>query len=326
MHDALSLTLGLRHQSEKQLDEGGLFFAPRPPRTTKDGKITWKLGADLHYAENHLLYGLISTGWKNGGANGGGLLLPERFEPEELTAIELGVRNRLLDGRVHFNAAVFHYDHRHLQFTYEDPAPFSGGTWTIPKLEEYGLEAEFSWRMGENWQLDGMLAIQDGRVKSDVFALDVEDFRAALRSFQLGLFTPGAVQERLRMGGANNLRGNKPPKLPALLARLALTHAHRFADGALLRSRLEHVHRGAFQARVFNHPTVDAVPAYSIVNAHFSYDWAGWPLRLSLSLTNLLDRDGVNNVFTNPYGLWTTSEEFIPPRELLVSVRFRLNP
>ena len=326
VHDALSLTVGLRYQNEKQLDEGGLFFAARPPRTTKDGKITWKLGADLHYAENHLLYGLISTGWKNGGANGGGLLLPERFEPEELTAIELGARSRLLDGRVHFNAAIFRYDHRHLQFTYEDPAPFSGGTWTIPKLEEYGLEAEFSWRMGEDWQLDGMLAVQDGRVKSDVFALDVEDFRTALRSFQLGLFTPGAVQERIRMGRANNLRGNKPPKLPALLARLALTHAHRFADGARLNSRLEYVHRGAFQARVFNHPAVDPVPAYGIVNAHFSYDWADWPLGLSFILTNLLDRDGVNNVFTNPYGLWTTSEEFIPPRELLVSVRFRLNP
>ena len=326
LNEALSLTAGLRYQNERQLDEGGVFFAPRPPRATKDSKITWKLGADLQLAEHLLLYGLISTGWKNGGANGGGLLLPQRFEPEQVTAFELGIRNSLFDGRLRLNATAFYYDHRHLQFTYEDPAPFSGGTWTIPKLEEYGLEAEFSWRLGENWQLDGMLAVQDGRVKSDVFALDVEDFRARLRSFQLGLFTPGALEERIRMGSANNLKGNKPPKLPDLLARLALSNARQFAAGGLLTSRLEYVHRGEFQARAFNHPAVDRVPAYGLVNLHFSYDWPARPLRLSLGLTNLFDRDGVNNLFTNPYGLWTTSEELIPPREMFASLRLWLNP
>jgi iron complex outermembrane receptor protein len=242
-----------------------------------------------------------------------------------VTAYEVGTRNTFLDGRVRLNVTAFYYDHEHLQFTYEDPAPFAGGTGTIPKTEEYGIESELSWLVADGWQLDGMLAWQDGKVKSDVFAIDVEDFRAATRLFQLGLFTSGAVDERIRMNNANNLNGNKPPKLVDLMARVALTNTHTFSDGSELSSRVEYVHRGDFQARIFNHPRVDSVPSYDLVNLYFAYDVGNMPISLNLSVTNIFDKNGVNNVFTNPYGLWTTSREYIPPREVIGSVRYSWN-
>ena len=322
LNDTFSITAGLRYQDEDQFDEGGAFFSTRPDRTTKASKVTWKVGVDVNLTEDNLIYGLVSTGWKNGGSQGGGLILPTQFQPEEVTAFELGARNTFLDGRVRLNVTAFYYDHEHLQFTYEDPAPFAGGTGTIPKSEEYGIETEFNWLIADNWQLDGMLAWQDGKVKSDVFALDVQDFRTALVPFQLGLFTSGAVEERTRMANANNLKGNTPPKLVELMARLALSNSHTFANGSTLASRLEYVHRGEFQARIFNHPMVDTVPSYDAVNLHFNYDPADMPWSFTLSLSNLFDKDGANNVFTNPYGLWTTSEELIPPREVIASVKY----
>ena len=324
LNDRVSLTAGLRYQDEDQTDESTQFFGVFGSRRseTNDSKVTWRAGVDVRLSENSLAYGLISTGWKNGGAGSGGTILPTQFEPEEVTAFEVGTRNTFNDRRGRFNVTAFYYDHQHLQFTYEDPEPFAGGTWTIPKVEEYGIETEFSWLPADNWQLDGMLAWQDGKVKSDVFALDVEDFRAALVPFRLGLFTPGAVETRTEMNNANNLRGNKPPKLVELMVRLALSNTHTFGNGSTLASRLEYVHRGKFQARIFNHPRVDRVPSYDIVNLHFDYGFAEVPLHFTLSLTNLFDRNGVNNVFTNPYGLWTTSEELIPPREVIASVRY----
>ena len=323
LNDTLAVTAGLRYQDEDQLDEGGAFFGTRPDRTTRDSKLTWKVGVDMNLSAGTLVYALVSTGWKNGGTSGGGIFLPTQFEPEEVTAFEAGTRSTLAGGRLRLNVTAFYYDHEHLQFTYEDPQPFAGGTWTIPKLEEYGIEAEFNWLLADGWQLDGMLGWQDGKVKSDVLALDVQDFLTALVPFQLGLFTPGAVETRIMMNNANNLKGNKPPKLVDLTARLALSGSHAFGDGSTLTSRLEYVHRGEFQARVFNHPAVDTVPGYDIVNLHFSYDLAETPLSFSLGLTNLFDRHGVNNVFTNPYGLWTTSEELIPPREVIATVTYR---
>ena len=124
------------------------------------------------------------------------------------------------------------------------------------------------------------------------------------------------------MANANNLKGNTPPKLVELMARLALSNSHTFANGSTLASRLEYVHRGEFQARIFNHPMVDTVPSYDLINLHFNYDPADMPWSFTLSLTNLFDKDGANNVFTNPYGLWTTSEELIPPREVIASVKY----
>ena len=327
VNDMFAVTAGVRYQDEDQLDETSQFFGifGDGRRETNDSKVTWKAGLDVHLTEDNLIYGLVSTGWKNGGSGSPGIFKPDRFKPEEVTAYEIGTRNTFLDGRVRLNVTAFYYDHEHLQFTYEDPAPFAGGTWTIPETEEYGIESEMSWLLAEGWQLDGMLAWQDGKVKSDRFALDVEDFRAATRLFQLGLFTSGAVDERIRMNFANNLRGNEPPKLVDLMARLALSNTHTFADGSVLDSRVEYVHRGDFQARIFNHPRVDTVPSYDIVNLYFNYDVGNMPLSLSLSVTNVFDENGVNNVFTNPYGLWTTSREYIPPREVIGSVRYSWN-
>ena len=325
LNDMFAITAGARYQDEDQFDEGGAFFSTRPDRTTNASKVTWKVGVDVHLTEDNLVYGLVSTGWKNGGSQGGGIFLPMQFQPEEVTAFELGARNTFLDGRVRLNVTAFYYDHEHLQFTYEDPAPFAGGTGTIPETEEYGIESELSWLVADGWQLDGMLAWQDGKVKSDFFAIDVEDFRAATSLFQLGLFTSGAVEERIRMNNANNLNGNKPPKLVDLTARVALTNTHTFSDGSELSSRVEYVHRGDFQARIFNHPRVDSVPSYDLVNLYFAYDVGNMPISFNLSVTNVFDKNGINNVFTNPYGLWTTSNEYIPPREVIGSVRYSWN-
>lgn len=329
LNDRLALTGGLRYQGEDQTDQVLQLFGLREGRIeANDSRVTWKLGLDARLGAGHLLYGLASTGWKNGGANPGAVnavLMPIRFGAERVTAFELGSRNAFLEGRAHLNLAAFYYDHRNLQFTYEDPRPFAGGSSVAPKSEEYGLEAEFSWRLSDRWRLDGMLAIQDGQVRSDLPALDVVNFRQALRPFQLGLFTPNAVAERTRMAAASNLKGNKPPKLVDLMARLALTHQRRFAEGSSLSSRLEYLHRGEFQARIYNNPLTDTVPAYDIFNLHFAFDWGRRPWRLALSLTNLFDRDGINNIFVNPYGLWTASAEFIPPREIAASIKFRLN-
>ena len=327
LNDMFAVTAGVRYQDEDQLDETSQFFGifGDGRRTTNASEVTWKAGIDVHLTEDNLIYGLVSTGWKNGGSGSPGIFKPDQFAPEEVTAYELGTRNTFLDGRVRLNVTGFYYDHEHMQFTYEDPAPFAGGTWTIPKSEEYGIESELNWLVADGWQLDGMLAWQDGKVKSDVFAIDVEDFRAATRLFQLGLFTSGAVEERIRMNNANNLNGNKPPKLVDLMARVALTNTHIFSDGSELSSRVEYVHRGDFQARIFNHPRVDSVPSYDLVNLYFSYDVGNMPVSFNLSVTNIFDEDGVNNIFTNPYGLWTTSREYIPPREVIGSVRYSWN-
>lgn len=345
INDMFAITGGVRYQDEDQRDFGEQFFGLFGPfdTTLKDNEVTWKAGLDITLSDNHFLYGLVSTGWKNGGTNPGSttsvaVFLGDTFAPEEITAFEIGSRNDFLDGRVRLNVTAFYYDHEHLQYINEDPRAFAGGTGTIPKLEEYGVESEFSWLINDQWRIDGMLAWQDGKFKDDTFALDVIDFREAIEAGTPGaglfidpaaFFFPGnencpaaaGVSVRCDLARTTNLNGNEPPKMADITARIGVSGTHAIPHG-VLSSRIEWVHRGEMQARVFNNPQFDTIPDYDIVNLYFSYELNDAPITISVSATNIFDEDGINNIFNNPFGVWSTSNEYIPPAEVIGSVRY----
>lgn len=329
VNEKLALTAGIRWQDEKQTDFGQQFFGIFGPfsRDTNDDAVTWKIGVDFNITDDHMIYGLVSTGWKNGGTNpgaitGGAILLPVGFEPEEVTSFEIGSRNTFMEGRVRLNITAFFYDHENLQYIFEDPVPHGGGTNTIPNLEESGIESEFSAQLSETWRLDGMLSWQDGKIKDDHFALDPIDFREALAP-GIGYYTDGGFGAKMGLAYSTNLKGNEPPKMPDVMARLGLTNTYTFDSGAELSSRVEYVHRGKMQARVFNNPMYDNVPSYNTLNLSFSYDMVTSPMTFGLIISNATDEDGVNNIFNNPFGIWSTSSEYIPPREVIASIKYR---
>lgn len=326
LSDSVTARAGIRYQDEEQLDESVQFFFIPFSQTLKDHKYTWKIGLDFNYTEDNLLYGLVSTGWKNGGTNPGAVAgpaiqVPIVFLPAEVTSFELGSKNILYDGRVRLNVVGFFYDYENLQFTQEDPVPFAGGTGNIPETDVYGIETEFNVLLSDTWQLDGHVTWMDGEFKQDFFALDIVDFREGLAP-GVGLFTGPGFALRSGLSQTTNLRGNEPPKLVDLTARLALTNERTFSNDAVLTSRLEYIYRGEYQYRVWNNPLVDTVPSYDVVNVFFDYNPADGPWGVSVGLTNVFDEDGVNSRFSNPFGVLQTSEEFIPPFEAIATFRF----
>ena len=88
-----------------------------------DGKLddtafTWRVALDFIPNDNIMLYGSVASGYKPGGFNGGFNLNPLQYLPfyeEEVTAIELGLKSILANGRALFNAAAFTYDYDGLQ-------------------------------------------------------------------------------------------------------------------------------------------------------------------------------------------------------------------
>jgi len=324
-NDRYTLTAGARYQEEDQLDESLQFFFIPSSQSLKDDKTTWKLGLDINLTDRNLLYGLVSTGWKNGGTNPGALngaiSVPIVFQPAEVTSFEIGTKNTLYDDRVRLNVAGFFYDYENLQFTQEDPVPFAGGTGNIPSTDVYGIETEFNWLLSDGWRLDGHVTWLDGEFKDDFFTFDVVDFREGLAP-GVGLFTGPGFDLRLMLDQTTNLKGNTPPKLVEFAGRLALTNTRDFTGGSSLISRIEYVHRGEYEYRVYNNPLVDTVPSYDIVNLLFDYRFANVPISLGIGATNLFDEDGVNSRFSNPFGLLTTSEEFIPPQEVFATFRY----
>jgi len=144
--DRFRLTAGVRYTeddksrvgasiSHRTLDEP-IDFVASPANPAPDSlnnaavsyeKTTWRAGLEFDLSDATLLYANISTGYKAGGFNDGCLagdtscntpIEANRlfYDPEELTAYELGLRSRIGDTARIF-AAYFHYDYTDLQLS-----------------------------------------------------------------------------------------------------------------------------------------------------------------------------------------------------------------
>ncbi|MEO6389357.1 MAG: TonB-dependent receptor, partial [Croceibacterium sp.] len=94
--------------------------------STSSSKFTWRLGLDYDLDANSLLYGVVSTGYKAGGFNGGceagtpNCANPRPnaalyYAPETLTSYEVGLKTKFADNMVRLNASAFYYDYTDLQ-------------------------------------------------------------------------------------------------------------------------------------------------------------------------------------------------------------------
>ena len=84
------------------------------------GEVNWLAGLEYTPAPNHLLYFKASTAYRSGGfdtASGqvsNGVRIPD-FQPEHITAYEIGSKNSFLDNRLQLNLDLFRYDYSNLQ-------------------------------------------------------------------------------------------------------------------------------------------------------------------------------------------------------------------
>ena len=130
--DTLRLIGGARYTDEDRKVTGSLYTnTPNglPPGTPLpallvefDGdrsfsSTTWKAGIEYDVTPENMLYFTASTGFKAGGFNQTVAPL-DAYEPEKLTAYELGSRNRFFDGRVQLNFELFDWDYEDNQIAH----------------------------------------------------------------------------------------------------------------------------------------------------------------------------------------------------------------
>lgn len=136
----LTATLGARYSYDDKSRVGETAFDTNPAvmipgnrivlqvndASASFDKVTWRVGLD-YASPIGLLYGYVATGYKAGGFNDGceiGTQPGCRFtadalyyEPETLTAYELGFKLANADRSLRLNGALFHYDYSNLQLS-----------------------------------------------------------------------------------------------------------------------------------------------------------------------------------------------------------------
>lgn len=111
------------------------------------GSITWTPNSEV------MLYGLVSTGFRYGGANINSspttVKVPHDYKPDSLTNYELGTRTNWLENRLHLDATLFYIDWNNIQLQeYAGPGDLFGVN--AGKAHNYGVEFTGAWQIDRN--------------------------------------------------------------------------------------------------------------------------------------------------------------------------------
>jgi iron complex outermembrane receptor protein len=331
---SLRLTAGARYtQDTVSADVSNYYnlFGPPTSAGLKSRALTGKVSLEGDLTPQNLLYATVSRGYKPGGSNLSQTpaLVPVIYQPERVTAYEVGSKNRFADGAVQLNLAAYYYSYKNLQLQLDDPVPFQGGVGNVDKSEMYGIEAEASVLLPADFRLDGTIGWERGKIRSHQLLLDGYQGNLAQLASQalgFGLFTPETIAAR--SAAARSAYGNDVPKLPSVTGNLTLRKTFPFASGAKLLTNASMVYRGSFQARVFNEPGIDKVPDYLLFNVGFRFQPAHGAWELEVVASNLTNKAGVSSRFVDAFGIASDAngrgvitEEYVPPRQIVATVR-----
>lgn len=157
-----SVVLGARH-SKDDTDRVGTFAAGPlpvcgnalldciggPNNGSQSASVnTWRLGLNHQLTPDQLLFASIATGYKPGGFNDYDPATGSigQYEPEKLTAYEIGYKSRLLPN-LQFNSVAYYYDYAKDQIS--NLVNISGNfvifTHSVPATL-YGWENELTWK------------------------------------------------------------------------------------------------------------------------------------------------------------------------------------
>lgn len=154
---SLHATLGARYSQEEKrfenIHQPSSVLIPGFAVNENADWDDWSPSAGLDYALNSsaMIYADVSKGFKSGGFNF--TSSDAQYDPEELTAYEIGAKLDWLNNTARTNVAVFYYDYTDLQVqAFSQP-----GVLTITNAASatsQGLELENEWLIGDAWAFE----------------------------------------------------------------------------------------------------------------------------------------------------------------------------
>ena len=344
--DQFRITGGVRYNYDFDSDPSfnfsafGQSFSDNKATTSEP---TWRVEGDYDLTSDNMLYASVARGYKPAGANGsiGQFLIPPTFQPETNTAFEVGSKNLFLGHSLRFNVSAFYYIHNNFQYIETDPIPFDAGISNIPRVDDYGAEFEGNYTAFEgHLHIDGSLALERGTVVSNYKTLDSTianalegpDFSGFNEVNPITFAPTGPCAFFAAFGSpacwaqvaaaATNIKGNQPPDMPNVSGSVALSYRWDTSIGSFT-PRVQVVYRGSEWARIFNDPNLDKVPAYTVVNLGVDFDPTNSHFHASVAATNVGNVAGIASRYTDPFGTFMTSDQYIPPLQVVATIAFK---
>ena len=268
-----------------------------------DGKLddtafTWRVALDFIPNDNIMIYGSVASGYKPGGFNGGFNLNPLQYLPfyeEEVTAIEIGLKSILADGRAVFNAAAFTYDYDGLQAA--TARVYNGVVFTsldnLAEADVKGFEADIHLRPVDS--LD---------IKLGVSVLDTQN-----------------NDPRANFDGARGVSPRKLPNSPEQTFNAAVTYTIPLTNGGSIRLFGDYYYQGDHFKEAVN--IVPLEVSQDQLNARLTYVSPNGNWDIGAWAKNITDTVWVTDTLTDPvalgWGVWV----YGAPRSFGVTANWR---
>ncbi len=302
--DQFSITLGGRYSyEEKEYFIDSIFpnsgnIASPPTKDTQDwSKFTPKIGFDYQINNEMMIYASITQGQKSGGWNPRPLQPAEfkRYDQEELTAYEVGLKSTLLDGRMTFNIAAFYSEYEDLQLFANTINPANGALLlTVDNagdVDLHGFEMEIVARPNANLDLNFSVGYLENEYQSLAINTGYSENNSLPQAPRWTI--NGGAQYRFELG----------EELGALAVRGDIS----------------------YRGKTYNDPqnTAEIVQAgYSIINARISWVSPSEAWQSSLFVTNLTDKEYFTSAESIP-AFGVRNAVFGRPREWGLSLSYQ---
>ena len=294
--DTLRLIAGARYSvDDKRVDGAGLvqypatlFDAGQPcfgaaalcPRDVFVGNQTFKntsfrAGVEYDIAPRSMIYATVARGYKSGGFNpfslAGTVNTASFYRPEQVTAYEVGSRNRFFDNRVQINVEGFYWKYKDAQEFITTLNRFGGGANALTNAGQatiYGADVEIVLRPSPHDNLQ--FGAEYLHTKFDSF---VYPAGGAIAGLTTGCaVTPGVPFPTV------DCSGNPLPRSAKFSGTASYTHSFDLAEGDTIDASV------AAQFSSSKFLTIDFTAAskaagYAMFDANLTYrNHAGWSL------------------------------------------------
>lgn len=268
---------------------------------SESSKTTWKVGLAYDLSDSSSTYATVSTGFKSGGINLGGVLTEEvaTFAPEDVTNFEVGYKTRTLDNRLSLNTALYFVDYSDIQVNQLRSLPtgeLGNVTTNAAGAENYGLEIEGVWTLTDQSTLSGFINYTHATYTE--FSNAIEE--------QTNEIIP-------------SLEGHFLPYAPEYSLQVQYEHNFDLANGGTLTPKATVFWQSESFIRPFNLP-IDSIPSFSKTDLQLTYTDASDQWSVQAYVHNLEDKAVRNGGFVF-FGDYTSS--YNAPRTYGARVSFK---
>jgi iron complex outermembrane receptor protein len=237
----------------------------------KGDRIDWRVSVDYRFSPEFLAYATVATGFKGGGTNPRPFNINQviSFNPEVLTAYEVGFKSDLFGRTLRLNVSAFYNEYNDIQLpVLACPDSPCAALLNAGDGEYKGFEGELFWRPIRGAQVDASLSYLD---------------------FKFTSLNPLSAYPTNPAGSALD----DPSPAPKWKWSFGAQYEIPMGDLGSLTPRID----AAYQDKLYTGPVVVGgvrtrtfIPSYTIANARLTWRNPDDDLQVSLEVTNLFDK------------------------------------